>query len=67
MSVDDDALKRRYQEFLQLLPLTIAIAGLPASEGNRNFTADQLQARAQVVGNAFRLARQVVRDAIKSS
>lgn len=67
MSVDDDAVKRRYQEFLQLMPLTIAIAGLPTSEGNRNFTSDQLQARAQVIGNAFRLARQVVRESIKSS
>lgn len=66
MASDDDALKRRYQEFLQLMPLTIAIAGLGTSEGTRNFTSDQLQARAQVIGNAFRLARQVVRESIKS-
>lgn len=65
MSVDDDTLKRRYREFLDLMPLTIAIAGLPTPEGNRNYTTDQLQARAQVINNAFRLARQVVRDAIK--
>jgi hypothetical protein len=67
MSVDDDSLKRRYREFLDLLPLTIAIAGLPTPDGNRNYTLEQLQARAQVIGNAFRLARQVVRDAIKGS
>lgn len=66
MSVDEDTLKRRYHEFLQLMPLTIAIAGLPTSEGSRNYTNDQLQARAQIVGNAFRLARQVVRDAVKN-
>lgn len=66
MSVDDDVIKRRYREFLDLMPLTIAIAGLPTSEGNRNYTADQLQARAQIIGNAFRLARQVVRDAVKT-
>jgi hypothetical protein len=66
MSVDEDSLKRRYREFLDLLPLTIAIAGLPTAEGTRNYNAEQLQARAQVIGNAFRLARQVAREAIKS-
>ncbi|MBX9789494.1 MAG: hypothetical protein K2Y37_11315 [Pirellulales bacterium] len=66
MSADDEAVKRRYREFLDLIPLTLAIAGLPTSEGNRNYTADQMQARAQVIGNAFRLARQTVREAIRA-
>jgi hypothetical protein len=65
MSADDEAVKRRYREFLDLIPLTLAIAGLPTSEGNRNYTTDQMQARAQVLGNAFRLARQTVREAIR--
>lgn len=65
MATDDEALKRRYREFLDLLPLTVAIAGLPASEGGRNFTSEQMQTRAQVLGNAFKLARQTVREALK--
>lgn len=66
MAADDEALKRRYREFMDLMPLTIAIAGLSQSEGNRNFTAEQLETRAQVLANAFRLARQVVRDVVKA-
>jgi hypothetical protein len=65
MSADEEAVKRRYREFLDLIPLTIAIAGLPSSEGNRNYTTEQMQARAQVLHNAFRLARQTVREAIR--
>lgn len=66
MSADEEAVKRRYREFLDLIPLTIAIAGLPSSEGNRNYTTEQMQARAQVLNNAFRLARQTVREAIRA-
>jgi hypothetical protein len=67
MSTDEEALKRRYRELLDLMPVTLAIAGLPTSEGNRNYTTDQMQARAQVLGNAFRLARQTVREALKGN
>lgn len=65
MAPDDEAVKRRYREFLDLMPITTAIAGLPTSEGGRNFTTDQMEARALVLSNAFRLARQVAREAIK--
>ena len=66
MSTDDEALKRRYREFLDLLPLTVAIAGLPVPEGTRSLTPEQMEVRAQVLLNAFRLARQTVRDAVRS-
>ncbi len=66
MSTDEETIKRRYREFLDLLPLTIAIAGLATSEGGRNFTTDQLEARVQVLANAFKLARQAAREAIKN-
>ena len=39
---DEEAVKRVYREFLDLLPLTLALAGLSSSEGQRNFTTDQL-------------------------
>jgi len=65
MSNDDEALKRRYREFLDLLPLTVAIAGLPANTSNRSLTVEQMDARAQTLANAFKLARQTVRDSIK--
>jgi hypothetical protein len=66
-SADEEALKRRYREFLDLLPLTIEIAGLSTNNSPRSFTGEQMEARAQVLGAAFKLARQVARDAIKSS
>ncbi|MBI1901686.1 MAG: hypothetical protein HYS13_11330 [Planctomycetia bacterium] len=64
---DDDALKRRYKEFLDLLPLSLALAGLAPAEGNRNYTTEQMQMRAEVVQKAFKLARQTVREAIKQA
>jgi hypothetical protein len=66
MSADEDALKRRYREFLDLLPLTIAVAGLPQNTSSRSLTVEQMEARAQGLANAFKLARQTVRDAIRS-
>ena len=67
MSVNEEALKRRYKEFLDLMPLTIAIAGLPENPGPRSFSSDQMEARAQVLASAFKIARQSVRDVIKST
>lgn len=65
MPADEDALKRRYREFLDLLPLTIAIAGLPENATGRSLSSEQMEARAQVLANAFKIARQTVRDAIR--
>lgn len=67
MSADDEALKRRYREFLDLFPVTEAIAGLPPNSSPRSFSTDQMEARAQVLSAAFKLARQLVRDVVKSS
>jgi len=66
VSTDEETLKRRYREFLDLLPLTVAIAGLPTSESNRSYTGEQMEARARVLANAFKLARQAVRESIRS-
>ena len=67
MAVDEEALRRRYREFLELLPLTITIAGLPSSESPFNFSADQMEMRINTLSTAFRLARQMVREAVSSS
>jgi hypothetical protein len=66
-SPEEDALKRRYKEFLDLMPLTIAIAGLANNTAARSFSNDQMEARAQVLGSAFKIARQAARDALKPS
>jgi len=36
--------QRRYREFLDLLPLTINLAGLPTSDG-KYYTEDQIETR----------------------
>jgi hypothetical protein len=64
MAADEDALRRRYKEFLDLMPLTIAIAGLPVSETPFNFSPDQMEVRANTLQTAFKLARQLTREAV---
>ncbi len=66
MSTDDDAQKRRYREFMEFLPLSLALAGLSQSDGMRNVTTEQLAQRSQTLVNAFRMARQTVREVIKA-
>jgi hypothetical protein len=43
----------------------MAIAGLPTSESSRSYTQEQMEARARVLLNAFKLARQAAREAIR--
>ena len=64
MAVDEETLRRRYREFLELMPLTINIAGLPTSESPFNFTADQMEVRVHTLAVAFKLARQLARDSV---
>jgi hypothetical protein len=64
MADDDEALRRRYREFLDLMPLAISIAGLPVSESPFNFSADQMEVRARTLHTAFKLARQLARDTV---
>ena len=63
---DQEAIKRAYREFLDLLPMTLAIAGLHPSEGARSYTVEQMEARAMTVNNAFKVARQAVREAVRN-
>jgi hypothetical protein len=50
------------KEFMQLLPLTLELAGLPKCHPDRLFTTDQLEARVTTVRMAYKVARQLVRD-----
>lgn len=59
-------LQQKYRQFLDLMPLTLALAGLPHSEG-RLFLEDQIEARAITVKAAYRVARTTVRDCLGGS
>ena len=67
MAMDEETLRRRYREFLDLMPLTITIAGLPTSQTPFNFSADQMEVRISTLATAFKLARQLVRDSVSGS
>jgi hypothetical protein len=64
---DEEAMKRRYREFLDLMPLAISIAGLPPSESPFNFSPDQMEVRTTTLQTAFKLARQMAREAVTGS
>jgi hypothetical protein len=55
----------KMKEFMQLLPLTIELAGLPKAEVGKQFTEGQMDVRLQVIRNAFKLARQLLIEVSK--
>lgn len=59
-------LQQKYRQFLDLLPLTISLAGLPPSE-TRLFSEDQLEARAITVRLAYKVARNSAKECLSGS
>lgn len=56
--------QRRYREFLDLMPLTIALAGLPTSDLGKYFTEEQMETRIFALRHAYKQARQFAREQI---
>ncbi|MFI5458555.1 MAG: hypothetical protein ACHRXM_24240 [Isosphaerales bacterium] len=59
-------LQQKYRQFLDLLPLTISLAGLPTSEG-RLYSEEQIEGRAITMRAAYRVARTVAKDCLGGS
>ena len=59
-------LQQKYRQFLDLLPLTITLAGLPTSEG-RLFSEEQIEARGMTIRAAYRVARNVAKECLGGS
>ncbi len=59
-------LQQKYRQFLDLLPLTISLAGLPTSE-TRLFSEDQIEARGITIRAAYRVARNVAKECLGGS
>lgn len=57
--------QQKVREFMSLLPLTLAIAGLPESEAGRYFNEGQMENRLATIRTAYRLARQLLVDVVK--
>ena len=60
-----DRQQQKINEFLRLLPLTAAIAGLPDCELGRQFNEGQMDVRAQTLRNAYKFARQLILEIAK--
>ena len=58
-------LQRNYKEFLDLLPLTLALAGLPTSDSGKYYTEEQIEARSFTIRHAYKAARSVARECIQ--
>ena len=60
-----DRQQQKVQEFLRLLPLTLAVSGLPDAQPGQYFNEGQMENRATIVRLAYKLARQVIQDVVK--
>jgi hypothetical protein len=65
MNPDVERQQQKVKEFMSLLPLTMALAGLPACDPGRHFNESQLEARATTLRLAYKIARQLVMDVAK--
>ena len=61
---DANEIQQNQKEFLALLPMTIALAGLPISESGRYYTEEQIETRSFAIRNAYKVARQVFRECV---
>ncbi len=69
MSAGNEGVDRqqiRVKEFMQLLPLTVEIAGLPKSESGRHYNEGQMEVRVNTLKLAYKLARSLVQDVAKA-
>lgn len=64
-AVDPQQQQIRYKQFLDLLPLTVALAGLPMSEHGKSYSEDQLEARSMTIRKAYRQARHIARSCLE--
>ena len=56
--------QRKYKEFMELMPLTLALAGLPHSEPGRYYSEEQIETRLFAVRHAYKAARGLVREIV---
>lgn len=59
-------LQQKYRQFLDLMPMTIALAGLPPSE-HRLYGEEQLEARAITMRLAYKVARNLAKECLGGS
>ena len=58
---DANEQQRRYKEFLDLMPLTLELAGLPKSDHGKYYTEEQIEGRMLTIKHAYKMARRAAR------
>jgi hypothetical protein len=61
-----DRQQQKVREFMSLLPLTLAVAGLSQATAGAHLTEGQMEARATTIRTAYKIARQIVAEVAKS-
>ncbi|MBX9680336.1 MAG: hypothetical protein K2X38_16375 [Gemmataceae bacterium] len=57
--------QQKAREFMSLLPLTLAVAGLPHAAPGQHFNEGQMEARATTLRTAYKVARTIIADATR--
>ena len=65
MESSSEKQQQKVREFMSLLPLTLAVAGLPNCEPGKYFNEGQMDARATTIRQAYKIARQIVMEVAK--
>lgn len=60
-----DRQQQKVREFMQLLPMTLALAGLCEAAPGQHFNEGQMEARATTLRAAYKIARQVILEVVK--
>jgi hypothetical protein len=67
VEITPEVRQQRAKEFLQVLPLTAEIAGLPLSQPGLPFNADQMDVRTATLKAAYKMARKLLREISEES
>jgi len=57
-----DRQQQKVREFMSLLPLTLAVAGLADAPPGTHLSEGQMDSRAMTVKTAYKIARQIILD-----
>ena len=59
---ENDKQQQKVREFLQLLPVTAELAGLPKSEPGKYFSPEQIESRVITLRAAFKVAKSLMTE-----
>jgi hypothetical protein len=62
---DPKLAEQKAREFMSLLPLTLAVAGLPHANPGTYLNEGQMEARATAIRSAYKISRQILQDVVK--